>query len=235
MPKKPAAENSKKVAGNAKKAAHAAAKAEVEAQKRAAVEDSDWAKGAKSSIKKEAEAEKKAEAARKKAEKEALLKAEMESLKNAKPSASKDKSTKVKTSIPSPPRRGIDTALSSVGYEGSKTLPTLVASGIDDALDALDITAGTHGAEIDRHPERRVKAAYSAFEEKRLPELKVEHPGLRLTQMKEMIRKEFDKSPENPMNQSRNVSYDATKEEIATKRATERVNVESRLAAGSRK
>lgn len=232
MPKKPAAENTKKAAGNAKKAAHAAAKAEVEAQKRAAVDDADWAKGAKSSMKKEAEAEKKAEAARKKAEKEALLKAEMESIKNAKPSASKDKSTKLKVPIP---RRGIDTALSNVGEEGSSVLPTLVASGIDDALDALDITTGTHGTEVDRHPERRVKAAYAAFEERRLPELRAEHPGLRLAQMKEILRKEFDKSPENPMNQSRNVSYDATKNEIATKRATERASVENRLAASSRK
>ena len=238
MPKKPASENSKKAAGNAKKAAAAAAKAEVGDQKRAAAENADWAKGAKSSAKKDAEAEKKAEAARKKAEKEALLKTEMESIKNAKPSAAKDKSTKLK---PSPPKQqqqqqqqqqqlqGIDAALSTI----DQALPTLAASGIDDALDALDITAGTHLKEIDRHPERRVKAAYASYEERRLPALKIEHPGLRMTQMKEMLRKEFDKSPENPMNQSRNVSYDATKEEIATKRALVREDVVNRLAASS--
>jgi len=233
MPKKPVTENTRKAAGNARKAASAAAKAGVEAQKRAGVEDADWAKGAKSSAKKEAEAEKKAEAARKKAEKDALLKAEMESIKNAKPSASK---AKQKTSAPLPPRRGIDDALAGVGEDGSKVLPTLAATGIDDALDALDIATGTHGTGIDRHPERRVKAAYAAFEERRLPELKVEHPGLRLMQMKEIIRKEFDKSPENPMNQmSKIVDYDATKEEIVAKRAADQVAVENRLAANARK
>jgi len=233
MPKKPAAENSKKAAGNAKKAASAAAKQAVQDNKRSAVEDQEWAKGAKSSAKKDAEAEKKAEAARKKAEKEALLKAEMETLKSAKPSATKDKSAK---KAPAPlPSKGIDAALSGVGGEDSKVLPTLVASGIDDALDALALTSGAGGKEIDRHPERRMKAAYAAFEERRLPELRGEHPGLRLGQMKEMIRKEFEKSPENPMNQGdRNVRYDASKEEIATKKQTDRTALENRLAANAR-
>lgn len=233
MPKKPAAENSKKAAGNAKKAASAAARQAVQDGKRAAAEDQEWAKGTKSSAKKEAEAEKKAEAARKKIEKEALLKAEMETLKSAKPSATKDKSAK---KAPTPlPSKGIDAALSGIGGEDSKVLPTLVASGIDDALDALDLTSGVGGREIDRHPEKRVKAAYAVFEERRLPELRVEHPGLRLTQMKEMIRKEFGKSPENPMNQGdRNVKYDASKEEVVTKKQADRAVLENRLAANAR-
>ncbi|RPB17974.1 DUF1014-domain-containing protein [Terfezia boudieri ATCC MYA-4762] len=233
MPKKPAAENSKKAAGNAKKAASAAAKQAEQASKRAVTEDQEWAKGAKSSAKKEAETEKKAETARKKAEKEALLKAEMETLKSAKPSATKDKSTK-KAPAPFPSKR-IDAALSGVGGEDSEVLPTLGASGIDDALDALALTSGTGGKEIDRHPEKRVKAAYAAFEERRLQELRVEHPGLRLGQMKEMIRKEFEKSPENPRNQGdRYVTYNATKEEIAAKKQAERVELENRLTANAR-
>jgi len=233
MPKKPTAENSKKAAGNTKKAASTAAKKAVEDSKRAAAEDQEWAKGVKSSAKKEAEAEKKAEAARRKAEKEALLKAEMETLNSAKPSATKDKSTK---KAPAPlPNREVDTALSGISGEGKKVLPTLVASGIDDALDVLALTTGGGGKEIDRHPERRVKAAYEAFKERRLSEMKVEHPGLRLGSMKEIIWKEFKKSPENPMNQGdKNVRYNASKEEIAAKRQVDRAVLEDRLAANTR-
>lgn len=235
MPKKPAAENTKKAAGNAKKSAQASAKQAVDDNKRAAAEDAEWSKGAKSSAKKEAEAEKKAEAARKKAEKDALLKAELETLKSAKPNATKEKASKT-SPAPLPPKRGIDAALSGFGGDDSQVLSTLVASGIDDALDALALTTGGQGKEIDRHPERRLKAAYAAFEERRIPELKQEHPGLRLGQMKEMIRKEFEKSPENPMNQvERNVRYDASKDEIAAKKVADRSALENRLAANARK
>ncbi|KAI5803306.1 DUF1014 domain-containing protein [Peziza echinospora] len=227
MPKKVAVENTKKISGNAKKAASAAAKAEENQKKAAIVEDTEWSKGAKSSAKKDAENEKKAELARKKAEKEALLKEEMESLKAAKPSASKDK--KKAAAAPAGPKRGIDAALAgSSGFEddSNKALPALSVSGIDNALDALDLT---HGADagVDRHPERRKRAAYAAFEERRLPEAREENKGLRLGQIKELLRKEFEKSDENPMNQiNKNISYNATPEEIkaqkeATKKATE--------------
>lgn len=55
---------------------------------------------------------------------------------------------------------------------------------------------------VDKHPEKRMKAAYTAFEERRLKELKIEHSTLRLTQLKQMIFKEWQKSPENPLNMS---------------------------------
>lgn len=77
--------------------------------------------------------------------------------------------------------------------------PALTASNIDDALDALTLTTGGEAddrkavAGIDRHPERRQKAALAAFEDKRLPELRNEHPGLRLQQYKDLIYKEFQK------------------------------------------
>ena len=79
------------------------------------------------------------------------------------------------------------------------TGPALAASNIDDALDALILTTGGDAedkkavAGIDRHPERRQKAALAAYEDKRLPELKQEHPGLRLQQYKDLIYKEFQK------------------------------------------
>jgi len=55
--------------------------------------------------------------------------------------------------------------------------------------------------EVDRHPERRLKAAFAAFEEERLPQLKAEHPNMRLSQIKQLLWKEWLKSPKNPVNQ----------------------------------
>lgn len=55
--------------------------------------------------------------------------------------------------------------------------------------------------DVDRHPEKRLKAAYNVFEERRLKELKIENPSLRLSQLKQMVFKEWQKSSENPLNQ----------------------------------
>ncbi|CAG9531408.1 unnamed protein product [Cercopithifilaria johnstoni] len=54
---------------------------------------------------------------------------------------------------------------------------------------------------IDRHPEKRVKAAYQEFEEKMLPRLREEYPTYRLSQLKQVLKKQWQKSPENPLNQ----------------------------------
>lgn len=91
-------------------------------------------------------------------------------------------------------------------------------------------TGNSRADGIDRHPERRFKAAYAAFEENRLPSLKQEHPGLRMNQMKDLIRKEFEKSPLNPFNQA-TVSYNATKTDVTTKRVELRDAVEKRLTS----
>ena len=45
-----------------------------------------------------------------------------------------------------------------------------------------------------------MKAAYEEFEKSRLPQLKAENPGLRLSQLKQIIWKEWTKSPDNPLN-----------------------------------
>lgn len=47
-----------------------------------------------------------------------------------------------------------------------------------------------------------MKAAYTAFEEKRLAEFKDENSTLRLSQLKQLIFKEWQKSPDNPLNQN---------------------------------
>ena len=56
--------------------------------------------------------------------------------------------------------------------------------------------------------------------------------GLRLNQKKEKIKKEFEKSPENPFNQV-NASYDTTKAELSQIREREKAKLEARLATRS--
>jgi hypothetical protein len=164
----------------------------------------------------EAAAAKQAEAARKKAEKDALLKEEEASL-PSKPG----KKPPVKKA------RGLD--LSGLdGPDSKSALSALNATGIDDALDALALTKGDKD-KIDRHPERRFKAAYNAFEERRLDEMKDEK-GLRRQQKIDQIRKEFEKHPDNPFNQVQG-SYNMSKEEMAELRDSEKQKLENRLGA----
>ncbi|KAK4999453.1 hypothetical protein LTR66_001510 [Elasticomyces elasticus] len=215
--KKAGGENTKKVAGNAKKAEAAAQKQAVADAKKAQADSQEWSKGAKDNAKADAAASKAAEAARKKAEKEALLKEEEASLPSKKSANAKA----------APPKsRGLD--LSGLDAPSSKaTLSALNATGIDNALDALSLTSENNNEKIDKHPERRFKAAYAAFEERRLEEMKDEK-GLRRQQKVDQIRKEFEKHPDNPFNQVAG-TYNMTKEELAALKESERQKAESRL------
>lgn len=56
------------------------------------------------------------------------------------------------------------------------------------------------GKYVDMHPERRLKAAFAEFEVNNLERLKKENPTLRLSQIKQILRKEWMKSPNNPLN-----------------------------------
>ncbi|KAL9012970.1 MAG: hypothetical protein Q9173_002306 [Seirophora scorigena] len=176
----------------------------------------------------EAEA-KKADLARKKAEKDAVLAAEEASA----PSGPKNKKTAPKktSAAPPPSSRALNLdQLDEQHPEDKKPLHALNATGIDNALDALSLTAGASGGndKVEKHPERRFKAAYAAFEARRMPELEAEMKGLRRQQRIEVVRKEFEKSAENPFNQVR-VDFDASKEEVREAREKERVKVEARL------
>ena len=55
-----------------------------------------------------------------------------------------------------------------------------------------------------------------------------EHKGLRKNQRIELIRKEFERSPENPFNQA-NARFDSTREEIKEIKEQERDKTEARL------
>lgn len=71
------------------------------------------------------------------------------------------------------------------------------AGNIDEAIEVLTVS----DKKVDIHPEKRLKAAYAAFEDRELPKLKSENPNLRLSQLKQLLKKEWMKSPDNPMNQ----------------------------------
>lgn len=71
------------------------------------------------------------------------------------------------------------------------------ASSVTEAIRVLSV-----GKEekVDKHPEKRMKAAYTEFEERRLQELKAENKSLKLSQLKQMVFKEWQKHPDNPLN-----------------------------------
>ncbi|KAL9938143.1 hypothetical protein V8E36_002766 [Tilletia maclaganii] len=178
--------NAKAVAGRARKAEAADNNKAAENAKKEAAEDAKWEQGAKGRSKADEKADKAAEQARKKAELDRLKREEEESLpkgpsegKQAKQSAqsakrdakASTKATKAANSGSGGPAGGIDGALESFS-----------ADNIDDALDALTLVTektdsasrGSKAADIERHPERRFKAAFEAFKERRIPELRKE-------------------------------------------------------------
>ncbi|KIK19555.1 hypothetical protein PISMIDRAFT_107323, partial [Pisolithus microcarpus 441] len=112
------------------------------------------------------------------------------------------------------------------------------ATGIDNALDLLEVvtakmdkaSVGQQAAGIERHPERRYKAAFDAYKERELPKVKEDHPGLRLQQYQDILYKQFQKSPENPFNQV-TVAYDASKEERVQALKEKQEAVQKRLRA----
>lgn len=214
-------ENLRKAAGNAKKAENAAKKNAEAAAAAEAAEAAAWEDGLKKLGKKKDDAQfKKDEAARKKAERDALLAAEEALMPSGKQRGAAKLAAK---------RTGkID---DFVDFDLSK--PELTASGIDDALEALALTgrdSGVASKDIDRHPERRVKAAYAAFELRRMPELRKENPGLRLQQVKNLVYREFQKLDENPMNQDTNVLYNASSGDVERKKDEVRGRREKKFA-----
>jgi len=120
--------------------------------------------------------------------------------------------------------------------EEPAVVESYAATGIDNALDLLEVvtakmdkaSVGQQAAGIERHPERRFKATYEAYQERELPNIKKEHPGLRLQQYKDLLYKQFQKSPENPFNQT-TVAYDAKREEKVAAFGSKKAEVEERL------
>jgi hypothetical protein len=81
-----------------------------------------------------------------------------------------------------------------VGRAANKALDEdNAASGIDGALESLQIGVGGGAAPS-------AKALFKAYEERMMPEVKADYPGLKLSQYKEKIFQMWKKSPENPAN-----------------------------------
>ncbi|CAH2102975.1 unnamed protein product [Euphydryas editha] len=207
MPKKFAGENSKAVAARQRKEN---TKQEKEQKMKKMNEDAEWEdndeKLKKKQQKKEEQEKKRLEQLQKKAEAKALLEKEMESIKpkvappppkitRAQITTLKERTIKQETEKPIPPKVVVEEPplvenLNRLQIDGE------VAQSVDEALSILN-----DKTDVDRHPEKRLKAAYTAFEEITLPRLKAENPTLRLSQLKQMLRKEWLKSPQNPLNQ----------------------------------
>ncbi|KZT36340.1 DUF1014-domain-containing protein [Sistotremastrum suecicum HHB10207 ss-3] len=238
--------NAKKESGRAKKAENEEKKKEAAAAAKEAKEANEWADGSKSGkSSKEEKEEKRRQEAAKKAERERLLAEEEASIASAKPKAapkagakkgaasasgaSSSKKAKEKE-VPAGP------AISSSADDEHKLVESFAATGIDDALDLLTVinakadkaSVGQAAAGLERHPERRFKAAFEAYQERELPIIKKDHPGLRLNQYKDLLFKQFQKSPDNPFNQVV-VDYNASKEDKVSALKGQRDTVAERL------
>ncbi len=66
-------------------------------------------------------------------------------------------------------------------------------TGVNQALEELEIV------DYDKHPEKRMRAAWNVFFEKQFPIYKIGYPGMKRAQLINLIQKEFKKSPENPV------------------------------------
>lgn len=203
MPKKFKGENSKAQEARARKEA---VRLEEVAKKQAAIEDEYWKdddkNNARKQQRKEEKEKKRLEQLEKKKEAEALLEEEMASLKSGKPTTSKVTRADIEANK--------QAAAAAAGKEKSKDaeeepLPENVnriqidgeqARSVDQALSVL---GDNKDSGVDMHPEKRMKAAFKAYEEKQLAILKAENSNMRLSQLKQMIKKDWMKSPENPM------------------------------------
>ncbi|XP_043946568.1 coiled-coil domain-containing protein 124 [Protopterus annectens] len=221
MPKKFQGENTKSSAARARKAE---AKAVAEAKKQQELEDAYWKDDDKHVARKEQRKEEKEkrrlEQLERKKELQRLLEEEDSKLKGraVKPVApakvtraqieetlkkdhtqqEKDQEVeKTKSHLEVPLEENINRIVLEEG--------TVEARTIEEAIAVLSTSE-----DLDRHPERRMKAAFAAFEEVNLPRLKNENPNMRLSQLKQLLKKEWMKSPENPMNQ-RHVVYNSSK------------------------
>ncbi|XP_044514588.1 coiled-coil domain-containing protein 124 [Gracilinanus agilis] len=221
MPKKFQGENTKSAAARARKAE---AKAAADAKRQQELEDAYWKDDDKHVMRKEQRKEEKEkrrlEQLERKKELQRLLEEEDSKLKGKSPkpltpgkvtraqieeTLRRDQQQKENEETAEKPKSHLEVPLEEnvnrrVPEEGS-----IEARTIEDAIAVLSVNDDS-----DRHPERRMKAAFTAFEELHLPRLKKENPNMRLSQLKQLLKKEWMRSPDNPMNQ-RTMAYNAQK------------------------
>ncbi|XP_067270315.1 coiled-coil domain-containing protein 124 [Pseudorasbora parva] len=216
MPKKFQGENSKSATAKARKAE---AKAVADAQKQKELEDALWQDNDKHVMKKEQRKDdkekKRLEALERKREKQRLLEEEDAKIKG-KPTKETAPSKVTRAQIEENLQKGQNVKEVKEKEKSHLELPLeenvnrivpeegeVEARTIEDAIAVLSTKE-----DLDRHPERRMKAAFAAFEEANMARLKMENPNMRLSQLKQQLKKEWTKSPENPLNQ-RVASYNS--------------------------
>ncbi|CAJ1060813.1 coiled-coil domain-containing protein 124 [Xyrichtys novacula] len=201
MPKKFQGENSKAATARARKAE---AKAVADARKKQQEEDALWQETDKHVLKKEqrkrlldeenarmkGKAQKEAAAAAAAAGGKVTRAQIEEMLLNEQQQAAQEQlKPKEKSHLDTPLEENVNRIIPEEG--------TVEARTIEDAIAVLS----TGPEDLDHHPERRMKAAFAAFEEANMPRLKQENPNMRLSQLKQQLKKEWMKAPENPLNQ----------------------------------
>ncbi|XP_049573291.1 coiled-coil domain-containing protein 124 [Syngnathus scovelli] len=211
MPKKFQGENSKAATARARKAE---AKAVADARKKQEEDDALWQETDKHVLKKEQRKDdkekKRIELLERKKEAQRLLDEETARIKgkSQKEGGGGEKLTRAQIeesikSVPQPQQlKPKDKSHLEIPLEENvnrimQEEGTVEARTVEDAIAVLSITP----EDLDRHPERRIKAAYTLYEETNLPRLKKENPNMRLSQLKQLLKKEWMKSPENPLNQ----------------------------------
>jgi len=229
--------NSKAVEGRERKKEAADAKDRQKQVEKEAKEAESWKDGAKTNSKKESEEAKRLEKLAKKKEREELEAAEVASIKSVvsvKGPAGPNKKTQYELLMRPSPLSTANRSSSNVSQNSLNEFPMeplnrpgstvhsndhdesgtqYSASNLDDAISLLEATAlDTDRMALERHPERRVKAAYALFIQLEMPILKLENPGLRLSQLRQLLKRKWEKAPSNPYNQA-SISYRASREE----------------------
>lgn len=164
---------------------------------------------AKKLEKKQEEERKKAELLRKKAEAKALLEQEEASTKTtAKIPLTKltraqiekevEQRNKNIENVNNPPVKPVPKVVLLEENLNHVMADVHVASTVDQALSVLKVK----DTDEDRHPEKRMKAAYKAYEDAEFPIIKAQNPSLKMSQLKQIIFKNWQKSPENPLNKA---------------------------------
>ncbi|CAH1797086.1 unnamed protein product [Owenia fusiformis] len=213
MPKKFKGENTKAVAARERRSA---AEEQRKAKKQQEEDDAYWKDDDKDAAKKQKRKEdkekKRLDLLQKKLESQRLLDEEESSLHSAKPAPSakvtraqiehnkrevqrKQAEAKQETKAPVHDEVPLEENVNRLVPEEGE------ARTVEDAIQVLSAKES-----LEKHPEKRVKAAYASYESERLPKLKQENPNMRLSQLKQILKKDWMKSPDNPLNQ-RTASY----------------------------
>lgn len=196
MPKKFVGMNSKALEAKARRDA---IKQEADAKKKKAIEDEFWKDDDKNAIKKQKRKEekekKKIDQIEKKREAQLLLETELSEIKTTHINQKITRHQLMKElDTPSnlKPQPILDEESSIEENLNRLTMHDEEARTVDEALNMLNPTQKL----LDKHPEKRLKAAYTAFEAENLPRLRLENPSMRLSQVKQLMNKEWMKSPD---------------------------------------